>query len=123
MIKILVCGSRDFVDTELIEQLVFVDHEDFTCIIEGGARGADTIAQQLAFKYGMACLHVEANWAKYGRAAGPIRNKWMLEFGQPDIVYAFHTNKALSKGTNNMVNQAINTGITVVEVTDTLEIV
>ena len=47
-----------------------------------------------------------ADWKKYGRAAGPIRNKQMLNEGKPDLVLAFHTNIENSKGTKSMIQIA-----------------
>jgi len=46
-----------------------------------------------------------ADWERYGRAAGPIRNRQMIET-KPNLVLAFHNNLALSKGTKNTVDQA-----------------
>lgn len=47
-----------------------------------------------------------ADWDKYGRAAGPIRNKQMLEYilEENPIVAAFWDGK--SRGTKNMIDQA-----------------
>ena len=46
---------------------------------------------------------VPANWVKYGRAAGPIRNRRMLELVPPDLVVAFHDDLESSRGTKDMV--------------------
>lgn len=50
-----------------------------------------------------------ANWDRFGKAAGPIRNKWMLEYGQPDLVVAFPG----GKGTAHMVKIATEAGVAV----------
>jgi len=55
----------------------------------------------------------QAEWAKYGIAAGPIRNKKMLVEGKPDIVLAFHNNITMSKGTKNMIKVANAMGVLV----------
>ncbi|KKN01348.1 hypothetical protein LCGC14_1128740 [marine sediment metagenome] len=47
----------------------------------------------------------------YGKAAGPIRNKQMLDEGQPHLVLAFHDNIEESTGTKDMVKQAAKRGI------------
>jgi hypothetical protein len=44
----------------------------------------------------------KAKWDKYGKSAGPIRNKKMLDEGKPDLVFAFPG----GPGTNNMIKQA-----------------
>jgi hypothetical protein len=82
-------------------------------VIEGGAAGADTIAGERADYYGIPHCTFKANWGYYGKAAGPIRNRWMLEFGMPERVVAFHSNIEESKGTANMVKCARRAGIQV----------
>ena len=57
----------------------------------------------------MAALAYPANWKKHGRAAGPIRNKQMLEEAKPDLVIAFPG----GAGTANMVKQAREAGVKV----------
>lgn len=54
-----------------------------------------------------------AEWNKYGKSAGPIRNKKMIDEGNPDIVIAYHDDIENSKGTKNMITQAKDKGIKV----------
>lgn len=61
---------------------------------------------------GVKHLPFEADWHTHGRAAGPIRNRRMIEEGKPDLVVAFPG----GRGTANMVNQARAAGIEVREV-------
>jgi hypothetical protein len=79
-------------------------------IIHGAAKGADTIAGNIANKLGFQVVSVPAEWEKYGRAAGPIRNKIMLNM-EPDLVLAFHSDIENSKGTKNMVEIARKKGV------------
>lgn len=83
-------------------------------VIEGEAPGADTLAREAAEYFGIPVLAFPANWQKYGRAAGPIRNTEMLNEGKPDMVVAFHNDYLHSKGTKNMVEQALKRGLKVV---------
>lgn len=55
-----------------------------------------------------------ADWNKYGKVAGPIRNSEMLKL-HPDIdlVLAFHDDLSESKGTRDMVHKAQKAGIEV----------
>jgi hypothetical protein len=57
--------------------------------------------------------HFPADWDKYGKAAGPIRNKQMLDEGKPQAVIAFSYDLARSRGTANMVAQARDAGLPV----------
>ena len=49
---------------------------------------------------------IPADWKKHGRAAGPIRNRAMLDYAKKEtpVVAAFWDGK--SKGTGNMLKQA-----------------
>jgi len=114
LMRVLICGSRDFHDIQAIQ--IVVDNLDTNdIIVHGCARGADTIAGWLAKRRGLTILEFPAQWNKYGKAAGPIRNKQMLDEGKPDKVFAFYTDKKKSRGTANMVKQAKAAGIPVWE--------
>jgi len=78
-------------------------------LIEGEARGADSMARDIALARGWEVIRVPADWVKYGRGAGPIRNQQMLDMG-PDQVWAFHDNLACSKGTLDMVRRSKRAG-------------
>ncbi len=114
--KVLVCGDRNWSDKNAIRSwLSKLQDWGYTELIEGGARGADTIAKEEATLLHMNRQHFPAQWDKYGKAAGPIRNRAMLD-QQPDLVLAFHGDIGSSKGTRDCVNEAIKRGIpTIVE--------
>lgn len=104
--RVLICGGRDFND-----YLFFVYSLDeyqrrtdrtISEIIHGAAKGADACAHNYAMLKGIPVRAFPADWSKYGRGAGPIRNKQMLDEGKPDIVIAFPG----SVGTANMIKQA-----------------
>lgn len=111
--RLLVCGSRhydnfshvcDVLDTIQLEYLNL--H-----IIHGGADGVDTHAGEWAYMNYRPCTVYPARWPEYGKAAGPIRNKQMIEEGRPDRVLAFLAPN--SKGTKNMIEQSAEAGIPV----------
>lgn len=115
MIKVLVCGGRDFTDEVLICSTLGKIHKEhgISVIVHGGASGADCLASVFAEKNGISTERYPANWQKHGKAAGPIRNKYMLNFSKPDIVVAFDG----GKGTANMVSLANKDGVPVFIVT------
>ncbi len=114
--RVLFCGSRNWTDqVAIISQLNDLPAD--TVIIHGGARGADEMAGKMAEDIlGMEVEVYEADWERYGRAAGPIRNKRMLDEGKPDLVIAFM--KPESKGTKNMVEIAEKAGVPVQVIND-----
>lgn len=81
-------------------------------IIEGGALGADRAAFDWAVCSFAQSEQYEANWDKYGKSAGPRRNKQMLDEGKPDLVVAFPG----GRGTAHMVQLAKEHGVPVIEV-------
>lgn len=110
--KVLVCGSRNWQDREAIGcALKWLYEIGYTTVIHGCCQGADTLAGELALELRMCIEEYPAQWGKYGRAAGPIRNKRMLNMGNPDLVIAFHNDMANSRGTKDMVNRAFNADV------------
>lgn len=107
MKKVLICGDRNWTDVNTIMFWLhnLLQYWGYDTVIQGEARGADAIAKEEAEKLGFTVLSFPANWNRYGKAAGPIRNREML--GQrPDLVLAFHSDIKNSKGTASTVGQA-----------------
>lgn len=121
--RVLVCGSRHWEDVWIVQSTLeglYWRHKRENrgpmIVIEGGAIGADFMAASWAnYKTDLEVVLEEypADWNTYGKAAGPIRNKQMLDEGKPTLVVAFTDNLEESKGTNNMVTQAKKAGIPV----------
>jgi hypothetical protein len=112
--RALICGGRDFTDSRKFMRCMDQMNEQygpFSCIIQGGARGADRLAAGLADHLMVECEEYPADWTTHGRAAGPIRNQQMLAEGRPDIVFAFEG----GRGTASMVSLAKAAGVRVVE--------
>jgi aspartokinase-like uncharacterized kinase len=107
--RALVCGGRNFDDRDAVFSAL--DELKPSFVIEGGARGADTIAWLWAKRnLPSECrMSIEARWDKHGRAAGAFRNQQMLDEGKPDIVVAFPG----GKGTADMVRRAERAGVRV----------
>lgn len=107
--RLLVCGDRDWKDGEMIYTKIRIVMPDV--VIEGEARGADTLARMAAERLNIPFEPYPAYWQFYGRSAGPIRNSTMLTQGKPDLVYAFHDDIEHSIGTADMVAKAKRAGI------------
>ena len=112
--KVLACGSRGYGDAELIREAfkALPEGEPIT-VIEGGARGADTLAKGVAGEFGFAVEEHLPDWERHGRAAGVIRNQKMLDEGKPDLVLAFGLDIPLTPGTADMVWRAKKAGVPV----------
>lgn len=96
-------GSRDFSDRVLATHVVsFFQNRfgNFTCV-SGGAKGADTICadicEQLTKQKPLIFI---PDWKQFGRAAGMIRNREIVD--NSEILIAFWDGK--SKGTKDSIN-------------------
>ncbi|WP_348679852.1 DUF2493 domain-containing protein [Alcanivorax profundi] len=102
--RILVCGGRDFRDAALVQRSLqrLQRHNLLSLLIHGDASGADQLASQWAYQVGIDQVSYPANWTAHGRAAGPMRNRRMLQHGRPQAILAF----AGGRGTADMIRIA-----------------
>ena len=117
MMRVLVCGGRDFDDEARLfynMNLIHDSLQNITTLIHGGANGADKMAARWAkYRGDIEIIECKADWIKHGKAAGPIRNKEMLTH-LPDLVVAFPG----GSGTQNMIAQATKAEIKVIKIQD-----
>ena len=111
--RVLVTGGRDFNDGDLVNATLDRLHVEyhFTTLVHGAASGADRLSGEWAASRGVPVEANPADWKKYGRAAGPIRNSQMLD-DKPDLVIAFPG----GKGTADMIRKAQSAGLTVIRI-------
>jgi hypothetical protein len=141
---VLCCGDRKWDDEEKIYRTLKHEHKKrpIAFVIEGGQvstkeemvgpglrehdwrpkkYGADHQAKLAAQRLSIQVIECPANWTKFKKAAGPIRNQKQLDVayelschgvlppGQhlPNmVVFAFHKNIHKSRGTRHMVKLA-----------------
>lgn len=80
-------------------------------IIHGAANGADNLCDRIGLSLGYEIRIISPAWEKYGKAAGPIRNRRMLD-ENPDtvLILAFHDSIESSHGTLDMCRYASSKG-------------
>lgn len=106
--RVLVCGGRDWQDAQAVHRRL--DELQPEAVLQGGASGADKAARAWARKHGVHCETWAADWKRKGKAAGPIRNQDMLDYGRPDLVLAFPG----GRGTADIVRRARRAGVPVI---------
>lgn len=110
--SIIIAGGRDFEDygylSQTMDQLLS-DVTDDVIIVCGKARGADTLGERYAIEHGHTVQCFPADWKRYGKAAGFIRNAEMAK--NADALVAFWNGK--SSGTKHMIETAKSLGLTV----------
>lgn len=108
---VLIAGCRDFNDYKIAKK--YIDYyisnirEKYKItIISGGALGADSLGERYARENRFKIKRFLPDWEKYGRSAGPRRNKLMVETA--DYVICFWDGK--SPGTCSTVNYTKSAG-------------
>ena len=104
--RVIVCGSRKWRDRDAITDRLF--HLPPCVVVHGNAGGADRIAHQEAQKLGLLVEPHPADWKRFGKKAGPIRNLEMAKAGA-DLCIAFWD--GASTGTAHMIDVAQYHGI------------
>ena len=112
MRRIAVTEGRTFINFIAIRKAfkeIGLNEEDI--LIHGGCSGCDKLCAEIANReFNTKIEEHPANWKKYGRAAGPIRNKEMLE-SNIDFLLAFRG----GRGTANCKKEAKKLGIKIME--------
>ena len=108
--RLLVCGSREWTDRELVEP-VLRDHGP-AVIVHGAAPGADRIAGAVARSLGWPVEEHPADWERHGKRAGPLGNIEMLDT-KPVLVIAFTLIPGGTPGTRHTITAARRRGIPV----------
>ena len=109
--SVIVCGGRDYADAAKVAKVLDALRFELGPLVihHGGATGADTLAAEHAKRRGWECHVYKANWFQFGKKAGPMRNKRMLETATPVLVVAFPG----GAGTENMIKIAKAKGVPV----------
>ena len=105
--RVVIAGCRDYKNYEQAKEfidlcLLEIKNQDEVVIVSGGASGADAIGERYAKENGMKVEKYPAEWKKYGRRAGPMRNEKMAKIC--DCVICFWDEE--SWGTKSMIDQA-----------------
>ena len=102
MYKIAVVGGRNFINEQLLNNVLDSINPRPQQIISGGAKGADTLAKKYADNNNISCVVIPARWNIYGKPAGAIRNKEIVKLS--NIVIAFWDGE--SRGTKITIDLA-----------------
>ncbi len=100
--KYAIIGSRTCTSPKLVFPVLQRMLRQGDIIISGGAKGADILADEFAKQYNYTFIKHPALWEVYGKSAGPIRNKKIID--ECDEVICFWDGK--SRGTKNSLGLA-----------------
>lgn len=79
--KIMITGSRSITDKEWVyDHLNFITRQyNIECFVVGDASGIDSLVQAYGKDNEIHVKERKVLWDLYGKAAGPIRNSWMVK--------------------------------------------
>lgn len=113
---VLVAGTRSADNSKYPSFCRVMDEIKPSTIIEGGASGIDAFARRYASERDITLLTFKADWSRFGKGAGPIRNTAMVDFIKlKDQKIALVVPSSSSVGTFDTKKKAIAAGINVIE--------
>jgi len=107
--KVIIAGSRKETNYAIVETAIEFSEYKITEVISGGCRGVDKFGERWAKEHKIPCRVFNADWAKYGKSAGPKRNRAMAEEADALIAILYPR----SRGTQNMIKTALKQGLKV----------
>lgn len=124
--RILITGSRDWTNYQAVYDAVAyvsdyaiqkegVSPED-VILVSGTAKGADRMSEEAAEALGITIERHPADWDRYGKRAGFVRNAEMVNAGA-DVCLAFIRNG--SKGATMTRDLALKAGIKTATIEET----
>lgn len=110
--NLLIAGGRDFSNYDLLARrcAAYIAENcgvQEPTILSGCASGADSLGEQFAMEYQLQCRFFPAQWEKFGRAAGPMRNRQMAQVADGAVVFW----DGRSRGTRSMIGYLRQMGV------------
>jgi hypothetical protein len=106
--KVIVAGSREVTDYNIVEKAIKDSGFKITAVISGMCRGPDTFGKEWAEKNGIP-VDPHPYLKQFGKAGGPIRNQQMVDVADALIAVRVPS----SRGTNDCINRAKKKGLPV----------
>ena len=115
MSKLAIIGSRNFTDFSIgytltdkyIDYLFLEKKIDVKLVVSGGANGADLFGKKYSRARKLRYKEYPAEWDKYGKRAGMIRNKDIIDECTCAIIFW----DGISRGTKNSIDLIMSKGV------------
>lgn len=108
-LKTIIAGCRHIASYQEVRKAIEDSGFNITEVVCGEARGVDSLGKKYALTNSIPVKSFPANWNKYGRGAGSIRNRQMAEYAEALIAVW----DGYSTGTGNMITNARSLGLKV----------
>jgi hypothetical protein len=99
--KVILAGSREITDYSELLTAISTAKFEITEVVCGMAAGTDKLGEKWARVNNVPVKEMPADWNKYGKPAGPIRNRQMAEYADAAIVLW----DGVSPGSRNMISE------------------
>ncbi len=103
--KAIIAGCRYYTDVNYISTKLYKFKPYIDTVLSGDCEGVDKAGAKWAEHFGIPVEPYPADWAKHGKAAGPIRNEEMAK--NADALFAFWDGNKVRSGTWDMIQTAI----------------
>lgn len=100
--KVIIAGSRSVSNPDLIAIAMILSQFHVVEVVCGMAKGVDLLGKAWAEKKGIPVVEFPADWEKFGKRAGIVRNQRMAEYA--DALVAIWDGE--SRGTAHMIKSA-----------------
>ncbi len=105
--RVLIAGSRNYDNyreaKKYIDFCISNIRLKYTLVfVSGNCRGADSLGEKYAAENSFNLELYPADWNRFGKRAGPLRNKYMVEIS--DYIICFWDGK--SRGTKSVIDFA-----------------
>jgi hypothetical protein len=101
--RTIIAGSRGITDYEEVRKAIIDSGFIITEVVSGACpTGVDPLGERWAYLNDIPVKRFPADWDKFGKGAGPIRNREMARYGEALIACW----DGVSRGTLNMVQEA-----------------
>jgi hypothetical protein len=91
--RVIIAGSRDVSDPAIVDHVIRESGLPITEVVSGGCRGVDTLGERWAMTHSLPVARFPANWHRFGRMAGPLRNSEMIAYAEAAIVVRYLDSK------------------------------
>lgn len=107
--KVIIAGGRNIDELHIVQQAVRMSGFAISLEVSGGAPGADTLGETVAWGLRVPVKRYPAEWNKYGKGAGMVRNEEMAKNAQALVAIW----DGASRGTKHMIHIATYYGLEV----------
>lgn len=109
--KVIIAGSRTIRSTRIVEECIRASGFEIDEVVCGEAQGVDLTGKCFAIRNHIPCKSFHAEWYKFGKAAGPMRNTEMAKYADALILVW----DGQSRGSKNMLEIARRFGLKIYE--------